>query len=90
MFELAIYKQPSIYYTYRTDNNNITPCVTSAMDWLIPFVKLARESGDTPSYFMLNHFAPKISLVILLTVCHIVFFFNVSLENLLLDQLIIP
>ena len=43
------------------------------------------------SCFM-NHFTPKISLVILLTVCHIVFFFfwNVSLENLLLDQLIIP
>ena len=45
------------------------------MDWHIPFVKLARESVDTPCYFMLNHFAPKISLVILLTVCHIVVFF---------------
>ena len=43
----------------------------SAMDWHIPFVKLARESVDTPCYFMLNHFTPKISLVILLTVCHI-------------------
>ena len=42
--------------------------------WHIPFVKLARESVDTPCYFMLNHFTPKISLIILLTVCHIFFF----------------
>ena len=74
MFKTSYYKQPSFYYTYRTDNNNVSPCVTSAMDWHIPFVKLARESVDTPCYFMPNHFTPKISLVILLTVCHIVFF----------------
>ena len=37
---------------------------------------------------IINSLTPKISLVILLTVCHIVL--DVSFENLELDQLIIP
>ena len=37
---------------------------------------------------IVNSLTPKISLVILLTVCHIVL--DVSFENLVLDQLIIP
>ena len=74
---------------------SILPCPCLLLN-LIPFrykkihKKPGKSNGGRYSGMLVNPLTPKMSLVILLTVCQTFNSHSVSLENLVSDQLVIP